>query len=165
MRIYEDIDASDFRDRCWSGAVDTVEALTDDQIETIFNMYDDNGDGASLTELNDFFWFERDTIAEWLGYTDWEQLEARGDKGNDYFDSTDFNIRITHGNQGVDDNYSIESLLDDLKSESNGEYEIDVDWEEDYDDDAEKYTGYVDAWVSEAIVDQLKEDGISYEDI
>ena len=25
-------------------------------------------------ELNDFFWFERDTIAEWLGYEDYDEL-------------------------------------------------------------------------------------------
>ena len=26
------------------------------------------------TELNDFFWFERDLIAEWLGYEDYDEL-------------------------------------------------------------------------------------------
>ena len=31
------------------------------------------------TEINDFFWFERDTIAEWLGYEDWEDLENNRD--------------------------------------------------------------------------------------
>ena len=26
------------------------------------------------TDINDFFWFERDTIADLLGYSDWEAL-------------------------------------------------------------------------------------------
>ena len=32
MRIYEDISVSDFRDRAWSGAADTLDVLTDDQV-------------------------------------------------------------------------------------------------------------------------------------
>lgn len=32
-------------------------------------------DGMSETELNDLLWFEDDTIAEWLGFEDWEALE------------------------------------------------------------------------------------------
>ena len=34
-------------------------------------------EGMSLTELNDFFWFERDTIAEWLGVKVYEDLMNR----------------------------------------------------------------------------------------
>ena len=31
-------------------------------------------DPLTLTQLNDFFWFEADTIAEWLGYESFEDL-------------------------------------------------------------------------------------------
>ena len=29
------------------------------------------------TELNDFFWFKRDTIAEWLGYENFDEIMER----------------------------------------------------------------------------------------
>ena len=83
MKVYEDISAQEFRDRAWSGATDTLADLTDEQIEKIFDYLDDTGEGMSLTELNDFFWFERDTIADWLGYSNYDQLMKRGDNGNE----------------------------------------------------------------------------------
>lgn len=165
MRIYKELDADDYRREAWSGAVDTLNALTDDQVEQIFDMLDPNDEGMSLTELNDFFWFENDTIAEWLGYKDWEQLEARGDKGSEYFDDAIYNIKISHGATGVDDNYSIESLLDDAKEESGGEYDLLDDMGEDYDDETEQYTGSVEVWVSEAIADWLDDNGVNTESV
>ena len=75
MRIYKEVNNRydfDF----WSGAKDTVKYLTDQEIETIFDLLDDcdSGDGMSETAVNDFFWFEDDTIAQWLGWTDFETL-------------------------------------------------------------------------------------------
>ena len=58
----------------WSGAKDTVEDLTYDDLDTIESMLEDVGDDWSDTAINDFFWFERDTIAEWLGYDDYDEL-------------------------------------------------------------------------------------------
>lgn len=60
----------------WSGARDTVEELTYSQLDTIFNILENDVfiDGCTDTELNDFFWFERDTIAEWLGYEDFDAI-------------------------------------------------------------------------------------------
>lgn len=81
ITVYEeyDMDAQDFRDKAWSGGADTLEDLTDDEIETIFSyLMDGSEDGKiELTELNDFFWFERDTIAEWLGYDSYDDLMGR----------------------------------------------------------------------------------------
>ena len=60
----------------WSGAENTVNMLSDEEFETVMNILEDAyPDGMTDTELNDFFWFEDDTIAEWLGYEDWEALE------------------------------------------------------------------------------------------
>jgi hypothetical protein len=78
MIIREEISKEDFANRAWSGAVNTVNSLTSDEFEQVFNMLEDeNPDGMELTELNDFFWFETDMIAEWLGFEDWEDLEAK----------------------------------------------------------------------------------------
>lgn len=60
----------------WSGAKDTVDVLTLEQIDTIESMLEDcMGEEVSDTDINDFFWFERDTIAEWLGFSSWDALE------------------------------------------------------------------------------------------
>ena len=62
----------------WSGARDTAEELTADEIEEIFTILEDAyPEGMTETELNDFFWFERDTIAEWLGYEDFDEIMNR----------------------------------------------------------------------------------------
>lgn len=80
MRIYKDISLDEFE--AWSGAVDTMDTLRMLERETGNNVFDivescidDMGEGMDETEVNDILWFETDTIAEWLGYKDWEALE------------------------------------------------------------------------------------------
>jgi hypothetical protein len=47
--------------------------LTYEQLEAIENILADlYTDGIGETELNDFFRFEENTLAEWLGFTDFE---------------------------------------------------------------------------------------------
>lgn len=172
MKVYEDIDAQEFRDRAWSGAADTLDDLTDEQVELIMQYLEDgqvlDSDGnpmmMSLTELNDFFWFERDTIAEWLGYSSYEQLMERGDKGNDYFDNAYYGIKITHGDQGVDDSQEIAGMLDDFMEICNGEFEIYDDTEEDYSDEEDRYIGSVIVNVSEAMLDYLRDNGVTIDE-
>lgn len=62
----------------WSGAADTVKYLTDDEMDTIETRLEDiYPDGIGETELNDLFWFDDDTIAEWIGYESFEQIMER----------------------------------------------------------------------------------------
>jgi Na+-transporting NADH:ubiquinone oxidoreductase subunit NqrF len=74
MKLYKEESLSRFE--FWSGAKDRAEKLTDqefDQIESMLNeLYPD---GMDETQLNDFFWFDFETIAEWLGTTEEEILE------------------------------------------------------------------------------------------
>lgn len=86
MKVYKEVySANDFD--FWGGAKDTVKYLSDDEIETVFSILDD-GDEMSETAVNDFFWFEDDTIADWLGWPDFETIiEARS--GDNWFDSFD----------------------------------------------------------------------------
>lgn len=82
MKLYKDESISSFE--FWSGAKDTAKYLTDDELNTIESILEEQyPDGMSETELNDFFWFEDDTIAEWLGYEDFEDIMNRGDDGDD----------------------------------------------------------------------------------
>lgn len=76
MKIYKEENLTNFE--FWSGAKDTVKYLTDEEIETIENILEDSyPDGMDETEINDFFWFEDETIAEWLGYNSFEEIMNR----------------------------------------------------------------------------------------
>lgn len=77
MMVLREVCAYDFN--FWSGGKDTAEELTYQEIETIFFILEDcnNGEPMTETEVNDFFWFERDTIAEWLGYNDFDEIMTR----------------------------------------------------------------------------------------
>lgn len=65
----------------WSGGKDTADVLTHEDFETLENMLDtdymlDGRDLMTDTQINDYFWFERDNIAQILGFDDWEELEV-----------------------------------------------------------------------------------------
>ena len=76
MKIYSEKSLNEFD--FWSGAKDTVKYLTEDEINLIENILEDCfPEGMSETEINDFFWFEEDTIAEWLGYSSFDDIINR----------------------------------------------------------------------------------------
>ena len=59
----------------WSGGRDTVNDLTWEDFDILEPLIEEMfGGEVEDVELNDFFWFERDTIAEWLGYEDYDEL-------------------------------------------------------------------------------------------
>ena len=74
MIITKEVTLSNFE--AWSGAVDTINALTLDERQQLELCLEDMyPEGMDETELNDMLWFNTDFIAECLGYTDWEALE------------------------------------------------------------------------------------------
>ena len=76
MKIYTEKSLNDFD--FWSGAKDTVKYLTEDEINQIETILEDCfPNGMDETEINDFFWFEDDTIAEWLGYSSFDDIIYR----------------------------------------------------------------------------------------
>ena len=60
----------------WSGGKDTLDVLIDkgvcDEVEDFIEQCFSN---PTDTDINDFLWFERDQIAEYLGYEDWDAFE------------------------------------------------------------------------------------------
>ena len=76
MKITSEISLRNFEG--WSGAVDTLNTLTDEQKDALETILEDlYPDGMDETSLNDLLWFENDTIAEWLGFEDWDDLERK----------------------------------------------------------------------------------------
>ena len=76
MKLYSEKSISDFE--FWSGAKETAEYLTRQEFGTIESILEDiYPDGMSETQLNDLFWFEENSIADWLGYSDFEEIMNR----------------------------------------------------------------------------------------
>lgn len=65
----------------WAGANYTKDALFDYELdyieEQLIELYPD---GLTETEVNDFLWFDRDIIANWLKYETWDDLEDAYDE-------------------------------------------------------------------------------------
>ena len=62
----------------WSGGKDTLDTLIEKgdsaAAESLIECYF-CGETPSNTAINDFLWFERDFIAQHLGYRNWDEYE------------------------------------------------------------------------------------------
>lgn len=74
MKIYSEISLRNFN--FWCGAKDRVCDLTDEQLDEVEEILEDlYPEGMSETEVNDLFWFDFETIKEWLGLPIMEESE------------------------------------------------------------------------------------------
>lgn len=78
MRYYVEDSLDNFE--AWSGGKDTLDTLKEkgdvDSFECLIEKSASiSEEGWSDTNINDFLWFERDTIAQYLGYSDWDEYE------------------------------------------------------------------------------------------
>ena len=67
----------------WSEAATNAAKLTSEELDQLEaeleGIYEANGDRPlSITEVNDFMWFNFETVCEWLKL-DYEEVMARGD--------------------------------------------------------------------------------------
>ena len=72
MKVIKEIDSfNDLMENSWSGAIDTLQDIANVNLEEEFMENLENiyflGEIPTDTELNDFIWFERDTIYSDLG--------------------------------------------------------------------------------------------------
>lgn len=94
----------------WSGGNDTLKVLiekgvcdeVEDFIEQCFAHPTD-------TDINDFLWFERDQIAGYLGYKDWDEFEYGDEDEDTYKDINGVELAVSdevkwHDEAGVDEN-------------------------------------------------------------
>ena len=60
----------------WSGGRYTLDVLIEKGVcDEVEGYIEECFTDPSVTDINDFLWFERDQIAEYLGYEDWEEFE------------------------------------------------------------------------------------------
>jgi len=96
----EDFDA-------WSGGKDTLDTLIEKGVcDEVEDFIEQCFTDPTNTDINDFLWFERDQIAEYLGYKDWEAFE-NGEET--YEDINGVELAVSdevkwHDEAGVDEN-------------------------------------------------------------
>lgn len=76
MKVTCDINFSDFQ--AWSGAIDTQKTICDNNKENEFESLLDDifPEGMTDTDLNDYLWFESESIFEMLSINENEEEEA-----------------------------------------------------------------------------------------
>ena len=75
MKIYKEESLSGFE--FWSGAKDFADKLTENELDQIEdNLTELYPDGMDDIDLNDLFWFEPETVCEWLGL-DYDEVMER----------------------------------------------------------------------------------------
>lgn len=78
----------------WSGGADRANNCTDEDFDSIEGMFEElYPEGMTDTEINDFFWFGFDTIAQHLGYENEEDFDRKRDP--DYIDDDDLEEYIS----------------------------------------------------------------------
>lgn len=76
MEIKESYGFSDLENRCWSGAIDTLKTIRDndkeEELMQLLEIETFSDEIPSITEVNDFLWFEDEYIFEALGINEME---------------------------------------------------------------------------------------------
>lgn len=70
IEVKDDYDFDDLMDKCWSGAIDTLQTIYDNNYEDEFMDFLVNyycNEIPTLTEINDLLWFEDEYIFECIG--------------------------------------------------------------------------------------------------
>ena len=80
MTVEFDMTYEEIKDELRAGAKYTVRELTYYEFVQVMSILEDDyfTEGSpTMTQINDFLWFERDTIANWLGYKDFDAIISR----------------------------------------------------------------------------------------
>lgn len=114
MKIYSETNLRDFE--FWSGAKDFANNLTCKQLDQVEAILEEvYPDGMSDTNINDLFWFEQDTIREWLNLPteDQEETKTKIDK----YDSNYIDWICDNENLDIDNREDWEEILEQLEDE------------------------------------------------
>ena len=90
MRVCEELDINDLMNRSWSGAVDTLNTIYDNDKEDEFmGLLEEEffSEVPTLTAINDLLWFDSDWVFEMLGIS--EEEDEDEDDDDDYDDDFD----------------------------------------------------------------------------
>ena len=105
MVVKREMDFRELQNNCWSGATDTLQTIwendKEDEFMDFLEMYFTDGEIPTMTEVNDFLWFEDEYIFSELGINSDEEDDDDDEEDDDDFDS-DFEYELSKG----DDEYT-----------------------------------------------------------
>lgn len=85
MYIKQDMDFNDLMNNCWSGAIDTLKTIEEHGKEDELMAHLEEqwfNEVPTMTEVNDYLWFEDEAIFEVLGISETEEEEEEVDCKN-----------------------------------------------------------------------------------
>lgn len=182
MEIKDEFDFRDLMNKCWSGAKDTLEMIEDKGYEDeLMSHLEDEfyGDIPTLTEVNDYLWFEEDAIKEALGIFELDEKIDVSDvkKANDNLADWRKPRMITNGDliayDDLEDGSMSESDLSEQIDEITtkiGEVNdkvdelLDVDNEDDFDTTKDELYDLADE-LDNLIIDYVKDNTKTYKEI
>ena len=97
----------------WSGGKDTLDVLIDKGVcDEVEEFIEQSFVRPTDTDINDFLWFERDQIAEYLGYKDWDEFEYGNEDEDTYEDINGVELAVSdevlwHDEAGYDEDGSM----------------------------------------------------------
>ena len=102
----------------WSGGRDTLDTLIEkgvcNNVESLIDEINANAEEPMTeTGVNDFLWFERDFIAEHLGYSDWDEFEYGDDEEEEEEDDEEEEEEDDEEEEEEDDEEKPKGLLPD----------------------------------------------------
>ena len=93
ITVKTELSFSDLQGQCWSGAVNTLNTIYENDKENEFmNLLNElfaDDDDCSLTTINDFLWFDNEYIFECLDISD-EDEDEEEDEDEDEEDEDDY---------------------------------------------------------------------------
>jgi hypothetical protein len=94
MKVISEISLRDFK--FWSGGEERAKNCTDEQLDKIESIMESDAPESGWTDddINNFFWFDFDTIVDWLGYKDEKHFDA-GVREDDVKEAQDWFDGIT----------------------------------------------------------------------
>ena len=77
MKVVSEINLNEFK--FWAGAADSRKRFSYDEMEQLNDMLEEFEEEWEDVQLNDLFWFEPETLCEWLGI-DFDEWVERDDE-------------------------------------------------------------------------------------
>ena len=88
IQVTSELDFNDLMSQCWSGAVDTLNRIYDNNMEDAFmDLLNEIFETPTMTDINDYLWFDADYIYDSLGISEDDEDEDEDDE--DEYDEDD----------------------------------------------------------------------------
>lgn len=90
MYIKQDMGFNDLMENCWSSAIDTLKTIEehgkeDELMQLLDEIFETDFDNVpTMTEVNDYLWFEDEFIFQCLGISETEEEEEEQDENGGY---------------------------------------------------------------------------------